>query len=89
MKKTVFMALILISSTSFAYTLIGEGNVSEPQILHSENGGVKDFQVVEKPVSTEQITEFQDKKKYPLNQSINRSTFSKNIKLSHLHCPTL
>jgi hypothetical protein len=62
MKKKVLalLALSYLSTSAFTYQIIGEGSVSEPEIIH-KNGGVENFQVIEQPVTNDQIAELQKK----------------------------
>ncbi len=62
MKKNVLIGLlsILFCNATFAYLLIGEGHVSEPTII---SNGISNFQVIENPVSEEQVAQFNKRNK--------------------------
>lgn len=80
MKKHILKVLglsgILFCHSTFAYLLVGEGHVSEPVIT---NNGVSNFQVIENPVSQEQIDQFSKKKVMSSSVSASISNVSGRI----------
>lgn len=74
-KVLIGLATVLVSSSSFAYVLIGGGKVEEPQI-----SGSPGFVVKEMPVTADQIAKFESDKKKAKMMYGNSSASISNVR---------